>query len=337
MKEKIVLINGPFKPQGGEIQFRLPVSGYLRKLSALLFVAGLVMSCTKEVEVKMPEFQPQTAVNCLFTDGQPIKLQLSETREVFTSEPATTIDDAVVVIFKNGMLFDTLQLIGKGIYQSVALPESGNRYDLMVKTSKGDVLTSFDFLQSPNDYLQVAFWDSVRFTEDRIAISQAKIGLRDDGMGKNYYELMFEAHYINPMTMPPYGYTYKEAISPVIFRINSDPVLNNEGIADYSKTLLFTNELFSGQEVIIIADYYRYFTYQIDYNYDLVVKYRRVSENYYRYKKQLYQHLNGHAHETTFWETLGEPVQMGSNIKGGYGIFAAYSQVTDTLYKSNWR
>ena len=67
----------------------------------------------------------------------------------------------------------------------------------------------------------------------------------------------------------------------------------------------------------------------VDPDYKLIVVLRSVSESYYRYKKMLPEHLN--AQQYDFWQGQGDPVEMFTNIEGGYGIFGAYSTVRDTL------
>jgi hypothetical protein len=64
-----------------------------------------------------------------------------------------------------------------------------------------------------------------------------------------------------------------------------------------------------------------------------ILRFRAVSKNYYQFKNDFHQHLESGYYD--IWDGTGEVVRLNGNIQNGYGIFAGYSEVIDTLQKRN--
>ena len=120
---------------------------------------------------------------------------------------------------------------------------------------------------------------------------------------------------------------------------SEDIVIKNEGLLDYyPSTYPFCDEFFNGQTYTLnfnyllpqcIAGYNGNYVNLVQ-DYQLIVYFRSISENYYKYKRKLIIHIENQYSD--IWDGIGEPVQMFSNIVGdGYGIFAGYTTYLDTI------
>ena len=72
----------------------------------LVFLAGCNME--KEIELNLPEFQSEIAVECYLIDGRPYRATIMESTSYFDRPEPIIIPDAVVIITHNGQA-DTLQ------------------------------------------------------------------------------------------------------------------------------------------------------------------------------------------------------------------------------------
>lgn len=334
-----------FKTQMGYLNFinsycTAKAKQYYVLLLCVVSFSVIQISCIKEIEVDYPEFIPKPVVCCLFTDSQVFIVNITKPQHILDAGQVVFEDNATVVILENGLIFDTLKLNNNGQYQSELVPSSGNEYTLLITMANGEILRASDVLPNALNEFQVNFRDSLKKIDGEIWVSQAKINIDNTNLNNTYFEVKFEVLYIEPVIYKHFNDSDNIKTSNTFFINNADPVISSEGLPDYFPTLIFSNSLFSKPTHSITADYYRETSYTyngeiIDYNYDLIVKFRTISQNYYKYKKQLIKHLNGHSHETQFWDVLGDPVSMISNIEGGYGIFAGYTQIEDTVYKYN--
>jgi len=140
----------------------------------------------------------------------------------------------------------------------------------------------------------------------------------------------------------PNKYTSSYSISFQIEPVIADPVLRAESDLDYSPfTYLFSDKLFNGQQYLMKNKFMSavtggYFTTSFapepKVHYAIL---RTVSRNYFNYRKLWLRHyrnqqIGNKVEEPISTTLLSSPIPMYSNIKGGYGIFAAYNQ---TNYK----
>lgn len=124
----------------------------------------------------------------------------------------------------------------------------------------------------------------------------------------------------------------EEGIYRSYHTFSSDPVIKSEGLMDYEpNSILLSDELINGKSYKLKINYAPPFRPD-EPNYKLIIQLRSVSEQYYKYSKSLSIHK--FYQESSIWNGMGTPVPMSSNIEGGYGIFAAYSVTTDTIFKT---
>ncbi|NLJ43797.1 MAG: DUF4249 family protein, partial [Bacteroidales bacterium] len=124
-----------------------------------------------------------------------------------------------------------------------------------------------------------------------------------------FYEVQLSAKYI-----------IDNNYTSIWFKKNSDPIITSTGLLDYNpKTLIFTDKMFDGKHCSVKI----YFATQAYADYNLTITFRSVSESYYKYKERQFAYL--FSLENDIFSGMSEPINLYSNITGGYGIFAGYS------------
>lgn len=286
----------------------------------------LFFGCTKEIDFELPIQDSKVVVNSLFTEDAPFSVYITKTRTPFDKREFF-IENAKVLIF-SGNITDTLQYIGEGIYMSSHLGLANSEYDIEVISYGFEKITSRDYI--PKQIAQPvisSFRDRVGVDEDGYNYSQFTIAFNDDANEKNFYEV-----FIQILLFDDEIWTRR--------CFSKDPIIVAEGLNEYyPSTIVFSDAFFNGKGKKLAINYFPV-TYSkptggqgelLDPNYKVIVHFRNISENYYKYKKKLAVHLAGQ--EFDFWAGSGEPVQMFSNVKGGYGIFAGYAERIDTIQK----
>lgn len=303
------------------------------RLVILLFLIlpAFFVYCTKEVEIKLPLHDEKLVLDCLFSPDTTFKLMLSKSSAVFDGN-GSDINDAFVVLSKNNIIIDTM-FHQNGWYYSIIRPQAGNRYSVVVNANGSTPLSATDILEAKPTFGKTIFFPNVFIDEEGFPVSQVIIEILDDGRNKNYYELVLKNRHKDP-------HFKHEVIGGVGYARGIDQVLINEADIEYCPgTLVFSNDLFRGQSYSLTINYITQPMYAfsspdnfLDYDHDLIVSLRLVSETYFMYKKQLTRHL--YYQESNIWSGVGDPVPMYTNIEGGYGVFAGYNQVIDTLMNS---
>lgn len=296
------------------------------KVFCLNCLVLLLFGCTKEINIELPVKEPKIVVNSLFSDDTQVSVFIFKTRTPF-DEKEFLIENANVLLY-TGNTTDTLQYMGEGIYTSNLLSKVNTEYQLEVKANGFEKVTTRDYIpnQIPQPVIS-SFKDSIGVDEEGYYYSQFTISFIDNANEKNYYEVFIE-HLL-----------FEDEIwSRNCF--SKDLIIAYEGLNNYHpNTIIFSDDFINGIEKELSINYYPV-TYGnptggqgelVDTNYKVIVHFRSISESYYKYKKRLVVHLAGQ--EFDFWAGSGEPVQMFSNVEGGYGIFAGYTEKVDTIQK----
>ena len=277
-------------------------------LNALALFAILIsfQSCRKVIEIDLPPADSKVVVNSFFTDGDPIKVNLSKSIGVLDNI-IPECKNATIILLINNVKTDTLYP-DNGYYYSHVLAERGKNYSLIVHVPNMDSVLCEDIIPEKTILQNCICTDSVLIDEDRFIINELKLDFQDSA-GLSFYEVQLSANYI-----------IDNNYTSIWFRKNSDPIITSTGLLDYNpKTLIFTDKLFDGKHCSVKI----YFATQAYADYNLKITFRSVSESYYKYKERQYAYL--FSLENDIFSGMSDPINLYSNIKGGYGIFAGYS------------
>jgi len=297
-----------------------------RFANILLYSVMLICcaTCTKIIEIDFPEHEPKLVVNSLFTDGQRIRVHLSKTASAFDySTP--TVENGLVRLFCNDEEIDTL-IFNNGYYYSDVVALRNEKYSLFVSVPDMESVSSEDIIPEKTLIESYVHRDSIMMDDNNHPVMQLDLEFTDKP-GPDFYELSVIADYYVA------GFNYRHSVG---FKYSTDPVLVSTGLLDYySESIVFTDELFDGEQTSIKANYWIQ-TGEMpligegpEYGYILFVSLRSISESYYNYirKQIIYQY----SLESNIFTGLPDPVHMYSNITGGYGIFAGYSSDNKTI------
>jgi hypothetical protein len=272
-------------------------------LTCIVCIA-LLSSCQKVINIDLPETAPKIVVNSFFTDSSRIKVHLSKSIGILESS-APDITDASVLVMKNGVIIDTMYL-DSGFYYSHILAERNKPYTLEVRAPGMESVFCEDIIPEKTILQSYIYTDSILIDEYGMILNELKLDFQDPS-GPSFYEVELEAKDGN-------------SFMGIIYKNNSDPVITSTGLLDYNpQTLIFTDKMFDGKHCSVKI----YFASDPWLEYKLKVSFRSVSESYYTYKAKQFAYLFS-LHQDIF-SGMSEPINLYSNIRGGYGIFAGYS------------
>jgi hypothetical protein len=258
------------------------------------------------IDIELPATDPKIVVNSFFTENSRIKVHLSKSIGILENIiPECT--DATVILRENNIIIDTLYF-QSGYYYSHILAETNKNYALEIKTP--GMVTVFCEDLIPGKTLLQGFVcnDSVFIAEDGFIINELKLDFQDSA-GPSFYEVELSAKYID-----------NNNGTSIWFMKNSDPIITSTGLLDYNpRTLIFTDKMFDGKHCSVKI----YFATQSYADYKLKITFRSVSESYYKYKEKQVAYL--FSLDSDIFSGMSEPINLYSNITGGYGIFAGYS------------
>lgn len=276
------------------------------KIIFLIIISASILSCQKVIDIELPETEPKIVVNSFFTENSRIKVHLSKSIGILQSNfPECT--DALVMVKENNTIIDTMYLEA-GYYYSHILAEKNKDYSLEINAPGVETAFCEDIIPEKIDLQGYVCSDSILIDGDGFIINELKLDF-EDLSGPSFYEVELEAHDVI--------HNYKMGLW---FMKNSDPIITSTGLLDYNpRTLIFTDDMFDGKHCSVKI----YFASQAYLDYNLKIIFRSVSEAYYKYKEKQFAYL--FSLENDIFRGMSEPLNLYSNISGGYGIFAGYS------------
>ncbi len=317
---------------------------HLSKIKVVFLLLLLFQSCTKQVEIEFPEMESELAVSCLFTVDSVLNLSLFRTSD-FNDSIIYPVKNAECKLLADGKYVENLIGGDEGFYVSPSSYKPQPNVNYSIEISHADYPTIFaaDKLPEAPQVLSIIKQDSVMYDEDGEYLSSLFVTLKDNPNTHNYYEIKVLFRYKKDYSQAPWidSARIDTNIHVDLLRLRSrDIVLQNEGLLDYyPATQVFSDELFNGQTYTLKVDYvmplirtiFNGEEYSLINDYQLIIYLHSVSENYYKYKKKLIIHIENQYSDV--WSGVGEPIDMFSNVEGGYGIFAGYTTYLDTIHK----
>jgi hypothetical protein len=306
----------------------------MRNLILLVFCLLFFFSCTKEIQIPMPQAQKLPIINSLFCAGDTICVSIYESVASLDGVPKI-IDDALVLLYEDDNPADTLVYAENGLYISDIIAKIGSVYKVEAFCNEHKTCYACDTVPELPVLTGVVFRDSALIDRDGYYISKAELSIKSVGTQTRYYEVKLFARYFN--YSHHVGST--EHINDIFFSQinNTDPVILDSEVSflDYS-ILLFSDNLFLTESYILPVYYCDLYNQVSNFysDYDLIVSLRAVSANYYKYKcSAIIQSFDGGGLLTPGNNLSAMPVSIYSNVENGFGIFAAYSVITDTIPK----
>ena len=294
----------------------------IMKLTYYLFlILFLLTSCTKEVVIDLPDHEGKPVINSLFSPDTLLCVHVSRSRVI--TDTFFLQETAPVVVLKYAEKIDTLQSTSNGYYVSQNLvPQVETRYTIEVFSMEHNKATASDKIPAKVNFNIINYVHRAGIDPEGFKYSSITIKFSDPSDKKNYYEILLVHENENS-----HSYNLKALWS-------EDIVTKNEGyVNELYSNLIFSDEMINGKTHTMI---FNFFNGQDELNtaFNLFVHFRSVSENYFLYKKKLILHFENQFGD--IWDGTGNPVNLYSNVENGYGIFAGYSENTDTVTVNEW-
>ncbi len=287
----------------------------LRYFLLLLPLVVFLFSCKKEVFIDIPDHESQIAVNAFLENGEEIAVHVSRSGQVSESIDSF-LQGATVVLYADDVP-DTLAFSDDHWYKTGQKASPGINYLLKVYHPDFEETLSGDAFPAPVTFKMQNFVAKDAVDEWGFIYSSIDVVFNDDPGRNDYYELRTEL-----------GETVRQE-SNMIFNggtRSNDVIIKNEGFTGefFTGGIAFSDKLFNGDTASIKIR----FAYNANVDYVYIIL-RSVSENYYQYKKSYYRYTVNASND--IWNT-SNPVGLFTNIENGYGIFAGYSEVKDSIY-----
>jgi hypothetical protein len=303
-------------------------------LGFVLALSAAFTSCSKEVNIKIPAVKSKPVAFALVENHKPIRLLFNKSYGILDYVDSSRMHSgsAVVKLYVNNRFTERLSY-GDGYFHSFNyLPRPLDTLLIKVWPKGSDDILSAQttiprLVKIDTAYLR----DSAYTDKDGVVYSRVSLQFKDVPNKTNYYEIYMRAKCLTSPSPVYENITGYVSDNPIIVNegiIDRPGPVNNDDLYDYEpETVVFSDTLFQNGTANLSISFERPCTYVFGQpsscKYILSVYLSNVTKEYYEYRKFLYKHMI--SKESNFWSGYVEPVQMYSNITGGYGVFAGYT------------
>lgn len=291
----------------------------MKKIIVSFAALVLFMACEKEIPLKQEESEPRIVVNAIFSAGDTIWINLSESRDVLYDQMLPNIENATAKLLdvNDNVLADFTHDTDGRYYCTDPMPVAGTTYGLRVEAAGFKTVTAS--AETPS-IIALSTIDSMSVGSDQVEFN---LSFTDDASQDNFYGISIVYH------------TYVEGGEPGEEFLSSNPyfstkefyVINGEPDIDgtrYAMEFFFSDNGFNGQTINFTGRQYIWSSGEGDEFF--VVGLKSLSEDLYKYKLSYSKYLDAQG------DFFAEPVQVYSNITDGFGIFGGSSTYRDTLW-----
>jgi Domain of unknown function (DUF4249) len=303
----------------------------MNKFYYLLCVLFLI-SCSKEIEITLPEKPHKIVVNSTlvpFTLPYPkaLYLDIQSSNPIFEATKNSTLANAVVLLYSKGSFFDTIHYVDSvkcyPIKQSFN-PIAGDALEVRVVKEGFENVSAITTIPSKVMITDTAITPIAYFDEDGGVFSEIKITFADPGSEVNFYEVAVSMS----------GYNMDDPLSYYDLTTNDEMITSESYYPslisfknDKPRFLLFKDKSINGQVHTLTIFYSPNQGYSGGVHYILdhyiSIHLRNVTEEYYTFKTTMIEQMYGKTEDILYG--AAEPINVFSNIKNGYGIFAGFN------------
>ncbi|MGF7140850.1 DUF4249 domain-containing protein [Roseimarinus sediminis] len=286
----------------------------LRYLNILCCIL-IATSCRETIPETYSDFKSLPVVNAILIEGDTLSINISLADQL-GDKSLEYIENASVELFINDQFVEDLSYSDEGNYISTTLIKSGDKYRCEVLVPGYDTVYCEQIVPDKPKIVEIIHINVAGKDEEDISFPAIKLSFENKVLSRSYYEV--EIFHLD---------NYRNEKTKANLKTITDPVLLNEGIP----LALFSNELIKDSIYTLHLNYWTN-TYSGSKTniYPFVVEFRQVSEDYYRYLKQLYLYENGLWADGILTSMTNNNIY--SNVENGYGIFAACAvAVSDTI------
>ena len=305
----------------------------MKKTILSILVCSLLFSCEDMETVVTIDIPPHEAVlvlNSIVDTDTEVRVLVSHSVGAFEQIIPSCITDAEVLLFENNQFVDTLMIdlintdsvnyyndfgeiqILMNYYTSDIIPNSGSTYTIKVNHPSYESITASTYI--PEDIIVYDIQIDTVTDPDKIGFS---FSFNDNGIQENYYRLKLFSSCMKIWIDD--GDTVEHGYSGRMIMMSNDPSFPSdipfEGYTFIDRQVIFTDDLFNGQEKNISIDVeskgYRYSDCDT-----VTIQFSTFSDDTYSY----YKSLGDHSEKGELGLFGGEVIPVYSNIENGLGV-----------------
>ncbi len=286
----------------------------MRKFYYVILVTSLT-SCFKEVDIDLPNPEPTLVLGGMVESGKNIEVMVTKT--LASDDTLFVLQyDADVTIEVDG---DKYQLEKKDeyYYTSDIIAEANKTYSVHVKVDGYPEVSAIDSVPESSNFVIEKYIETANVDNEGCSYSSITIDILEIPETLTYYELRLKCE---TEVFETVKYYYADLTS-------NDIIIRDEGIVNetYGKVgLIFSNRIIDTANQKLTFYFENYPDDELNRINEVEVQLRRVSYDYYLYKKKLYLNIENQYGDV--WDGSGNPVDADSNVTNGYGIFVGYNQ-----------
>jgi hypothetical protein len=309
----------------------------MKKISGFLsmIVLGLA-ACEKNVTINVPEQSPKLVINGLNIKDSSIRVGIGKSRYILKplSNSGNNMDeflvkDAQVVLYENNIAIDTM--VYQAAIQGYKSPHNkviraGYTYTIKASAPGYVPVEASTMLPSQSVITSVTHIPNARKDSYGDFMDEIRIKINDPAGEQNFYQVQILSTSFGSGSGYPVNCvsTTDKDIEAIGY---TDP-LGNDNCIDGS-SLLMKDVNFNGGEkqVTFYVNSYELQTYSngTGRDYRPYIRVNRITEDYFKFVRSY--NIYNNAVDNPF----AEPVNVYTNVKNGYGIFAGYTSAVDTL------
>jgi hypothetical protein len=310
-----------------------------KHLLKTFFLLMLFSSCSKDISINIPEKDYSMVINStiapwnLPNNPKGVSAIVNQSIHISDSSLNTALPDAIVTIFENESLIDTLTYNDSLRMYSLTkfwFPTLENTYTLKVKHPIYGIITTTTNIPSKIEIIDTVITPIVFIDEDNAPYNEIALTLKDDINETNYYEVVLSGASFDFNSSE--NYYELSSHDKLITREPYYPKLERFDIKK-PKFLLFTDLGIEGEEYTLKFNYMPPLI--IDRGNEIVpshyvsIHLRNITKEYYLFKTSWIQQLNNQVEDVLYGGA--EPMNVYSNIENGYGVFAGFNFASATM------
>jgi hypothetical protein len=279
-------------------------------LGGLVSILVIASSCEKIIPIDIPETQRKIVVNGLISPGLPVSVNLTKSLTVLENDDFVYLENASVKLYENGTLLGTMT-------QDTGV---GNSYKLTVDYKD---LASVEAETTIPEGVEIASWDTSKIMNEW-GIEGLKLNVvfddpadQENIYGYSVYLTYKEFDYLN---MRPTG----KWLTQIGYVSEGEDTFIEDENHYYGGKTYFEDHIFNGQRKTLDLRLYG-FDYLLSDTIRVDINLEQVSPEFYKYV------VSNEAYQRSHRNPFSEPVQVYTNIKGGFGIFSSYSVNTKSF------
>lgn len=276
----------------------------------------LLISCEKEIPLDKEESAPRIVVNGIFSAGDSIRVQITQSRDILYEETLPSLPDATAQLFDaaNNLLGTFTHLNGEYYQLESFVPSANSSYTIRVTHPNFNEVSATSYVPK---IVSINAIDTLR-KGDKMSY---EIKFLDDPSVTNYYAITLTklSYYLDDLTGDTIFYAEEYFTTPEIYVQNGSSDIDG---SKWGNIFLFSDASFNGQSCSFTAQHDKAVWED---TVIAIVSLRSISEDYYKYSLTIDKYLQ------TQGSPFAQPVQVHSNVENGFGIFGAYSVYSDTL------